>query len=258
MYIYYTCCDARQYERPSTTPAVFFGDTKYISATHDEGYKTSPSTGSSFTSQAWVADEFLHLVSNSDGVDSARDCRPLPVLARAARRLFLCPQLVWGARLTLTILGKVLWGLQSLPLLTHSALDNGLEPQCEMYSHKGIADIKKRRISVKDVRRDAYSTQKEYEPQQKDPTESITAAWDQNTGMIVPPEPRGEVVYPSISYTPEDDEPILEARSGSVSDVQLDLSSTSLVSGSQIDRVDEQSASVSDDDNDYAQDYSGG
>ncbi len=70
----------------------------------------------------------------------------------------------------------------------------------------------------------------------------------------MPLEPQGEIVHPNVSSTSEDEEPILEAISDSSSNVQSVLSSTSLVAGSHIDPVNEQSAgasvSLSDNDND--------
>ncbi|SJL15983.1 uncharacterized protein ARMOST_19497 [Armillaria ostoyae] len=79
----------------------------------------------------------------------------------------------------------------------------------------------------------------------EDSTPSIAALSGQNANMIAPSEPQGEIVHPNISSTSDDGEPILETISNSSSDVQPELSSASLVAGSPIDSVDEQSASVS-------------
>ncbi|KAK0216685.1 hypothetical protein EDD85DRAFT_995519, partial [Armillaria nabsnona] len=97
-------------------------------------------------------------------------------------------------------------------------------------------------------------------PQTKmDSAPSIAAVSDQNTDIIRPSEPRGEIVHPTVSSTAEDEELILEAISDSSSDVHSELFSTSLVAGSHIDPVIEQSAgdsiSVSDDDDEYVQKY---
>ncbi|PBK92023.1 hypothetical protein ARMGADRAFT_195446 [Armillaria gallica] len=77
----------------------------------------------------------------------------------------------------------------------------------------------------------------------------------QNTDIIAPSEPRRE----NTSSTSEHEEPILEAISGSLTDLQSDLSSTSLLEYSHIDPVDEQSTSnsvgVSDDDDNYVWNY---
>ncbi|PBK58619.1 hypothetical protein ARMSODRAFT_1034567 [Armillaria solidipes] len=93
----------------------------------------------------------------------------------------------------------------------------------------------------------------------KDSALSMASVSDQNTDIIVPSEPQGEIVHLNVSSTSEDVERILEAISDSSSDVQSDLSSTSLVAGSHIDPVDEESAgdsvSDSDDDDDYVQKY---
>ncbi|KAK0433077.1 hypothetical protein EV421DRAFT_1910373 [Armillaria borealis] len=74
---------------------------------------------------------------------------------------------------------------------------------------------------------------------------SIAAISDQNANVIGPSESPGEIAHPNVSSTSEDEERILEAISGSSLEVQPDLSSTSLVAGSHIDPVDEQSASDS-------------
>ncbi|PBK66653.1 hypothetical protein ARMSODRAFT_916150 [Armillaria solidipes] len=83
---------------------------------------------------------------------------------------------------------------------------------------------------------------------------------DQNTDIIAPLEPQREIVlHPNVSATSENDEPIMEAISGSLSDVQSDLSSTSVVTGSHIGHIYEQSAgdsvSVLEDDGYYAWKY---
>ncbi|SJL15975.1 uncharacterized protein ARMOST_19488 [Armillaria ostoyae] len=82
---------------------------------------------------------------------------------------------------------------------------------------------------------------------------------DQNMDIIAPSDPQGEIVHPNVSSTSEDEEPILEAISGSSLDVPSDLSSISLVAGSHIDPVDEKSASdsvsVSDNDDFYVRNY---
>ncbi|KAK0429517.1 hypothetical protein EV421DRAFT_1914638 [Armillaria borealis] len=76
---------------------------------------------------------------------------------------------------------------------------------------------------------------------------------EQNTDIIAPSEPQEEIVHLNVSSTSEDKELILEVISGSSSDVQSDLPLTSLVAGSHIDPVNEQSAgdsvSVLDNDN---------
>ncbi|KAK0432219.1 hypothetical protein EV421DRAFT_1742485 [Armillaria borealis] len=79
----------------------------------------------------------------------------------------------------------------------------------------------------------------------------IAAVSDQDTNIIGPSEPQGEIVHPNVSSTSEDEEPIMEAISSSSSDVRLELSPKLLVAGSHIDPVDEQSTSASDDDDDY-------
>ncbi|KAK0432228.1 hypothetical protein EV421DRAFT_1911130 [Armillaria borealis] len=93
----------------------------------------------------------------------------------------------------------------------------------------------------------------------EDSAPSIATFSGQNANIAVPSEPQGEIVHPNVNCTSEDEEPILETIPDSSSDVQPDLSSTSLVAGSHIDPVDEQSAgdsvNVSDDDDDYVQEY---
>ncbi len=82
---------------------------------------------------------------------------------------------------------------------------------------------------------------------------SIAGASDQNTDIIAPSEPQGAIVHPNVSPTSED-----EDHPGSSSDVQSDLSPTSLVASSHMDPVDEQSTSDGDsisDDDDYAWKY---
>ncbi len=77
---------------------------------------------------------------------------------------------------------------------------------------------------------------------------------DQNTNIIGPSEPQGEIVDPNISSTSDDGEPVLETIPDSSSNGQSDLSSTSLVAGSHIDPVNEQSIRLSND-NYYVRNY---
>ncbi len=61
--------------------------------------------------------------------------------------------------------------------------------------------------------------------------------------MITPSEPQGEIVHLNISSSSEEGEPVREAISNSSSDMQPELLLESLVPGSHIDPIDEQSTS---------------
>ncbi len=87
----------------------------------------------------------------------------------------------------------------------------------------------------------------------KDCVPSITAISGHNADMITHSEPQGEIVHPNISSTSEEGEPVREAISNSSSDMQPELLPESLVPGSHIDPIDEQSTSDGDSflDDDY-------
>ncbi|KAK0433083.1 hypothetical protein EV421DRAFT_2063400, partial [Armillaria borealis] len=87
----------------------------------------------------------------------------------------------------------------------------------------------------------------------------IAAGLGQNMNIIAPSESQGEIVHPNVSSTSEDEEPVLETIPDSSSDVRPELSPNSLVAGSEIYPVDEQSTSncdsLSDDVDRYVRRY---
>ncbi|PBK60529.1 hypothetical protein ARMSODRAFT_922074 [Armillaria solidipes] len=75
---------------------------------------------------------------------------------------------------------------------------------------------------------------------------SVVSVSDGNTNLIVPSETVEEMQHPAGSDFSEDGEPVLEATSDSSATMRPEVPSASLVTGPQIDPVDEESNSDSD------------